>query len=287
MDIYSDLKQGERGAWLSIGAYLILSSLKLTVGYMYSSQALLADGLNNSTDVVASVAVLLGLKISQKPPDHDHPYGHLRAETISALVASFIIMTVGVQVLFEGFKSILETKEESPNIITAWVALASAIVMLGVHLYNRRLAKKTNSKALFAASQDNRSDAFISLGAFIGILASQFGFAWVDTVTAITIGLIICKTAWDIFKDATHSLTDGFDMKILKEFQETIETTPGVETLKDIKARYLGSSVLVDVVIEVDSGLSVTDSHDITDQVEERMKSEHNISHVHVHIEPV
>jgi cation diffusion facilitator family transporter len=286
LDVYQDLKKGERGAWLSIGAYILLAAAKLGIGYVYSSQALLADGLNNGTDVIASAAVLIGLKISQKPPDLDHPYGHFKAEAIAALVASFIIMSVGIQVLFEGFQSIIEPKTESPKLITAWAAIISAIIMYGVYRYNKSLAKKINSKALIAAAHDNRSDALVSVGAFAGIVASQFGIAWFDTVTAITIGFIICKTAWDIFKETAHSLTDGFDDQKLLNFKATVEKTPGVDRIKDIKARYLGSSVLVDVVIEVHAGLNVTESHKITDEVEKRMEIEHRISHVHVHIEP-
>ena len=286
MDVYDDLKKGERGAWLSIASYLILAAAKLSIGYLYSSQALLADGLNNGTDVIASAAVLVGLKISQKPPDKDHPYGHFKAEAIAALVASFIIMSVGLQVLFEGFKSIIEPKTESPSLITAWAAIISAAIMYGVYRYNRALAAKINSKALVAAAHDNRSDALVSLGAFAGSASSQCGRAWLDTLTASTIGFISCKTAWDIFKDTAHSLTDGFDDQKLLSFKSTVESTPGVDRIKDIKARYLGSSVLVDVVIEVHAGLNVTESHEITDLVERRMEMEHKISHVHVHIEP-
>ena len=87
----------ERGAWISIAAYLVLSSFKIFCGYLFASSALLADGFNNLTDIVASLAVLIGLRISQKPPDSDHAYGHLRAETIAALVASFIMAVVGIQ----------------------------------------------------------------------------------------------------------------------------------------------------------------------------------------------
>lgn len=98
-DVYADMKQGEKGAWISIAAYIVLSGVKLMIGWMYQSQALQADGWNNLTDIIASLAVLIGLRISQKPPDRDHPYGHLRAETIAALIASFIMATVGIQVI--------------------------------------------------------------------------------------------------------------------------------------------------------------------------------------------
>ncbi len=103
---HNQLKQSEKGAWLSIATFLSLAAIKLTIGITFHSEALRADGLNNTTDVFAAIAILVGLKIAQKPPDSDHPYGHFRAETIASLIASFIIFAVGLQVLIEGMRSI-------------------------------------------------------------------------------------------------------------------------------------------------------------------------------------
>ncbi|MGF7048927.1 cation diffusion facilitator family transporter [Paenibacillus sp. DS2015] len=287
MDAYSEIKEGEKGAWVSIIAYICLSALKLWIGFLSGSQALLADGLNNTTDIMASFAVLIGLKISRKPPDHNHRYGHFRAETVAALVASFIMIAVGIQVLYQAVQKFFQPTLETPNMLAAWIALLCAVVMLFVYRYNIRLAKKINSHAITAAAQDNRSDALVSLGAFIGIVGSQFGLPWLDPLAATAVGLIICKTAWSIFKDASTALTDGFDEKELDKIKQTVAGTPGVESIKDIKARIHGNNVLVDVIIQVNGDLNVVESHDITEEVEERMLMEHNISHVHVHIEPV
>ncbi|WP_017729448.1 cation diffusion facilitator family transporter [Halalkalibacterium ligniniphilum] len=286
MERYQELKKGELGAWVSIITYLMLAIIKLFIGYTYSSEALRADGLNNTTDIIASIAVLIGLKISQKPPDKDHPYGHFRAETIASLVASFIIMAVGLQVLIGAGQSILSPKQESPDLIAAWTALASTLVMYGVYVFNKRLAKKVNSQALMAAAADNRADAFVSIGVFVGIFASQLGVAWLDTLTALVIGMIICKTAWDIFKDASHSLTDGFHEKDLQEIKKTIEKIPDVKSLKDIKARYLGSVIHVDVTIEVSSALNVKESHDIADEIEKELHKKYKVGKTHIHTEP-
>ena len=100
LEQYTNLRAGEKGAYLSILAYIFLSVLKLIVGYMGNSEALKADGLNNTTDIIASIAVLIGLRISQRPPDDNHRYGHFRAETISSLIASFIMIYVGIEVFY-------------------------------------------------------------------------------------------------------------------------------------------------------------------------------------------
>jgi cation diffusion facilitator family transporter len=283
---YADIKQGEKGAWLSIIAYICLSALKLSIGYFTNSEALSADGLNNATDIVASIAVLVGLKISRKPPDKDHRYGHYRAETVAALIASFIMFAVGLQVLYQSVMKFRAPAIESPDMIAAWTAVFCAIVMYFVYQYNIRLAKKINSNAMMAAAQDNRSDAFVSIGAFIGIVGSQFGLPWLDPLTALLVGVIICKTAWDIFRDSSHALTDGFDDAELQTIKRTIRDVPGVEKIIDIKARIHGNNKLVDVTIGVDHQLSVSESHEITEHIENRIHELHNISHVHIHIEP-
>lgn len=285
-DVYQEIKKGERGAWVSIAAYLLLSAIKLVSGYIFASSALLADGFNNVTDIVVSAAVLIGLRISQKPPDSDHTYGHFRAETIAALIASFIMAVVGLQVLAEGVRSIFIGGKQKPDVISAGIAAVCAVIMFGVYTFNKKLARQINNKALLAAAKDNLSDALVSIGAAVGIIGAQFGLPWLDTVAAIAVGILICRTAWEIFRDATHSLTDGFDEHELSSLRSTIARTPGVEGIRDVKARVHGNHILVDVVIEVDPKLSLIEGHQISDDIEERMLHAHNTMHVHVHVEP-
>ncbi|KGX85305.1 cation diffusion facilitator family transporter [Pontibacillus litoralis] len=286
MNEYDQLKKGEKGAILSICAYLILSVLKLMVASFGNSEALRADGLNNITDVIASVAVLVGLRISRKPPDRDHHYGHFRAETVASLIAAFIMITVGIQVIIATMQQLLSGYERHPDMLTAWTALGSAIVMLIVYRYNLRLSKKINSHSLYAAAQDNRSDALVSIGAFVGIIGAQFGATWLDPVAGFIVGLIICKTAYDIFRDASHALTDGIDEQLLDDIHTTIAQDPEVKRIKDVKARLLGSQILVDATIHVEGDLSVHESHEITDRIEAMLEREHQIKHTQIHIEP-
>jgi cation diffusion facilitator family transporter len=286
VDIYGDIKKGEKGAWVSIVAYLVLSALKLTAGWMFASEALTADGLNNVTDIMASLAVLIGLRISRKPPDQNHPYGHLRAETVAALLASFIMGTVGLQVLIAAVRNLWNGEFMSPDLNAGWIALAAAAFMYGIYMYNIRLARRIRNQALMAAAQDNRSDALVSIGAAIGIFGSRLGLPWLDGVAAIAVGCIILKTAWDIFWSATNTLTDGFDVEQLLNLRATVERTEGVKEIKDIRARIHGSMVLVDVIIIVDPAISLVDSHEICNTIEQRMKRKHDIIHVHVHVEP-
>ena len=282
----SNLKKAEKGAWISISAYILLSAVKLTAGSIGHSEALWADGLNNLTDIVASIAVLIGLRIAQKPPDENHRYGHSRAETIASLIAALIMFTVGFQVIFQSAQSFYQSDASDPNIFTALVALLSAIFMFGVYVYNLRLSKKLSSKALYSAAQDNRSDALVSVGAAIGIFGAYFGFAWLDPLAAFVVGLMICRTAWGIFKEASLDLTDAFEVQKLKEIEETINETPGVKLVKDIKARLHGNKTIVDATIFVEPTLTIVEGHQIAEDVEERLFQEHNVKDSNIHIEP-
>lgn len=283
---YMDLKLGERGAILSIFAYLCLSTLKLIIGYTANSEALKADGLNNTTDIIASIAVLIGLKISQRPPDKDHPYGHWKAETVASMVAAFIMVSVGLYVLYNATLSVFDKTISEPDWISAVTGIFCAVIMYGVYIYNRNLARKINSQSVMAAAKDNLSDAWVSIGTVIGITGSQFGLPWLDPLTAVIVGLLIIKTGWDIFREASHDLTDGFDEEHLNDYKKSIIGISGVKGVKEIRARKYGNNPVVDVIILVNSTIDIEAAHDISMEVEDVLIKEYDVFEVHVHVEP-
>ncbi|GGN60714.1 cation diffusion facilitator family transporter [Oceanobacillus indicireducens] len=286
MNHADNLRLAEKGAWISIITYLTLSIIKLWIATWGNSLALRADGLNNTTDVIASIAVLIGLRISQKPPDENHRYGHYRAETVASLFAAFIMMFIGIQVIYDTVRKFITFEVEEPSMLTAWTALGSAVIMLIVYLYNLRLSKRLHSQALFSVAQDNRSDALVSIGAFIGIMGAQFGIYWLDPLTGTLVGLIICKTAFDIFKDATLTLTDAFDEEELALIKKTIADVSEVERVVDVKGRIHGSQALLELTILVDADLTVEHSHKITERIEKYLAKKHGVTHAHIHLEP-
>ena len=286
MDTNSQLKIGEKGAWISIFTYICLAAVKLYIGNLGQSEGLMADGLNNSTDIISSVAVLIGLKISQIPPDEDHSYGHYRAESIASLIAAFIMITVGLQVIISGIQNYFIGYSDKPDWLTAWTALACALIMYIVYLYNLKLSKTINSSSIKAVAYDNRSDALVSIGAFIGIIGTNLGIVFLDVITAIIVGIVICKTALDIFKDNAHILTDGFDTDLLLQIEETINQTTGVRKVTAVKARMQGNQILVDAAICVDPNLNVIESHEITEIIEEQLRKKHQVTKALIHIEP-
>jgi cation diffusion facilitator family transporter len=281
------MNSAEKGAYISIAAYIFLAVLKLAIGHYGHSRGLWADGLNNSTDIIASIAVLAGLKISKRPPDDDHLYGHMRAETIASLIAAFIMITVGLQVIYNAIQAFIQQEQETPNMLTAYTALFSALFMFGIYLYNLRLSKTINNAAINAVAQDNKSDALVSIGAFVGIIGTKIGIDWLDSVAALVVGLIICKTAWEIFRDASHTLTDGFDEALLQEIHQTIAKAERVQDTSDVKARMHGNEIFLEATIHVDPQLTVIEGHDITEEIENTLQKNHHIKHATIHVEPL
>lgn len=286
LELYTNLREGEKGAWVSICIYLLLSAFKLTVGFIGSSEALKADGLNNFTDIIASIAILIGLRISQKPPDEHHQYGHLRAETIASLVAAFIMASIGIQVIIQAIRHIANPVQETPSLLTAIVAFISAIAMFIVYRYNFKLGTRLNSAALKAAAHDNRSDALVSIGATIGILGSIFGFPLLDSITALVVGIIIMFTAYSIFHDAAYTLSDGFNVEEAELLSTIVKLVHGVKTLKDCKGRMHGNLMFLDLTVTVDPHLNVIESHRITEEIEKRIMKVKPFAVILVHIEP-
>lgn len=276
----------ELGAWVSIGSYISLAILKLIIGYIAHSDGVTADGWNNLSDIISSVAILIGIKIAQKPRDHNHPYGHSRAENISSLIAAFMMMSIGLDVVGKGGMSLFHRKEEVPQLIAAWVGMFSAAIMFGVYSFNKRLSERVNSQALASAAKDHLSDALVSIGTVVGIFGTKWGIWWLDPLAALLIGVIICKTAWHIFFETSHLLTDGFDEQALTTYEQEIASVNGVKRVSDVKARMVGNQIILDVTIHVAADLTVAQSHEIADEIEKMMKNQHHIEMTHVHIEP-
>lgn len=279
------LETAQKGAFLSLIVYIILSVTKFIVGYLYDSAAVKADSLNNMTDIIVSLAVIIGLKISIKPADQNHPYGHLKSENISSLLVSFIIMFVGIQVIIENVPELFTNEHHTPNIINIYVSVISGLIMLVVFYINQKIANHTQSSSLNSAAKDNLSDALVSLGTAIGLVFTQFGFPVIDTILAIILGLLIIYTGFGIFRESIFTLSDGFNEQELEAYKNYVLEIEDVIEVQNIKGRYHGSSVFVDVTIVVKSDLSLEKAHHICDKVEQHMHSK-GISSVYVHPEP-
>ncbi len=279
-------KKGSRGATLSIIVYIFLSIAKLSVSFIADSHALRADGLNNSTDVLSSIVVLIGLRIAIKPADHNHRYGHARAEMIASLIASFIMVSVSIQVMTQAVTNLINKNYPEPGLLAFWTAVISGIILFFVYRYNYQLSQKINSSALKAASLDNRADSFISFAAATGIIGTYFGLYWLDSVLGLFVGVLIFYTAYQTFSHASHTLSDGFDPEMITKIKQLTLLDPGTKYVSDIRGRTVGNQVMIDMIIYVDPDMTVKAGHDITDRIENLLYDQLGISYVTIHVEP-
>ncbi|MGC4430728.1 cation diffusion facilitator family transporter [Streptococcus suis] len=282
----TNLKLAERGAIVSITAYIALSGIKLAAGSMFHSDALTADAFNNISDIIGNIAVLVGLRMAQKPADTDHKFGHWKMEDLASLITSFIMFVVGFQVLYSTLIKIMSNQTVEIDLTGAIVGIFSALVMVGVYLYNKSLAKKVHSKALEATAKDNLSDAVTSIGTSVAIFAAAFNFPIVDKIAAVIITFFILKTAYEIFMESFFTLSDGFDEELLHKYEEDILKLPKIVSVKSQRGRTYGANIYLDVVLEMNPDLSVYESHEVTEQVEQLLTLKHGVFDVDIHVEP-
>ncbi|GAB2023209.1 cation diffusion facilitator family transporter [Pseudolactococcus yaeyamensis] len=283
---YQDLKLAERGALISIWAYVVLSILKLVIANTTHSESLRADGFNNITDIMGNIAVLIGLKIARRPADDDHTYGHWKVESVASLITSFIMFVVGFFVLKDTITAIINNEHTPVDLFGSIVGIFSAVVMLVIYFYNRNLAIRSKSSGLMSAAKDNLSDAVSSIATSIAIFAASFNLIIIDRLMATIITIFIFKTAYDIFAEAVFSLSDGFDDSKIDTYTTAIAQLPKVMAVKFIRGRTYGSNIFLDVVVEMSPDLSVFESHEATEVIEKALKQDYDVFDVDVHVEP-
>lgn len=276
----------QQGAFVGILVYLLLTILKISGSFIFQSQALKADGLNNLSDIFSSLAVFIGLKIAKRPADHDHHFGHDKYEAISSFIVSIIMFLLALEVITRSINLISLNEYPGVDLKAVWVPLISVSILMVAYFYIRQLAQKSQSMGLKATHQDMRNDILITFSTIIGIIGSNFGLPWLDPIISILVGFIIFYSAFDILKDSTFTLSDGFDQEELDRYYECILKHPDVLAIRKIRARLSGKITYVDVIIEIDGNLTVYESHQITEEVEGIMKYQFNVRDVDVHVEP-
>jgi cation diffusion facilitator family transporter len=283
---YQNLKIAQHAVTLSMLVYIFLAVLKVVIGQFGNSSTLVADGANNITDILSSIAIIYGLHLARRPPDEHHQYGHWKAETIATFTTSLVMMAAGGSVIYSSIKQILTEQKTVPDIYALFVGIFSAIVMYAIYLRNAHLAKKIKSGSLLAIAKDTRNDAWTSIGTSATIIAANFKFAQLDNIVAMVIGGLILKTAYHILADSAFALSDGFDDELLDQYRLAVEQLPQVEKVHSIQGRTYGANIYIDIIIWVDPQMTVRESHHITEKVESLLRRKFNVFDTDVHVEP-
>jgi len=278
-----------KAAWIGVLANGALSTAKVLVGLFFNSSAVLADGVDTGTDVFTSLVTLVSGRISNRPPDETHPYGHERAEAIAAKIVSFIVFYAGVSLFFTSVKRMIFGEHpQIQGVLPLLVTVFSMIVKTWLFLYKYRVGKKLNSSALIADALNMRNDILISSTVLFGVILSKVGLFWMDSIAALVVSIMIIRTAFNIFRETSYELMDGMhDLEIYQEIFDAVESVKGVKNPHKVRVRQVGYKYFVDIDIEVDPNLTVRMGHDIATQVKRAIIGKNDrIVDVLVHVEP-
>lgn len=277
--------------WLGLVINVLLALVKILGGWVFGSQAILADGLHSLSDLVSDVAVLAGIRVSERPADQDHPWGHRRVSTMVAMFVGAMLMALGGGIVYNAIISFREVHDP----LTSFVPLALAVATIPAkellfHL-TRSVGRRVGDVSLAANAWHHRSDAFSSIAAAVGLTIVAIGgpdWAFVDELTALVLSAFLIVAAGHIMWSAGRELVDRApSLAILDAIDRAICETSGVRDHHAVRARQIGGKVTMDVHVLVDPDLTVRQGHDIASAVQESVKNaDGDIVDVNVHVEP-
>jgi len=277
----------KRVALWGICINILLLALKLTVGFAARSQAMIADGFNSAGDVFASFMTYLGNRISSRPEDSEHPYGHGKAEYIFSMIISFSLILIAYTVFKSALDAILENERPAFSWGLVVVALATIILKMGLFFYTQNVGRRHDSLLVIANSEDHRNDVFVASGTLVGVVAGVYGVMWVDALVGMLIAVWIAVTGFKIFGSAYSVLMDtNIDMTIKDSIWKIVERVEGVDHVDSILAKPIGVGFIFIVKVSVNGSISVDAGHKVAALIKERLKKEKNVGDVVVHINP-
>ncbi|MFP4330274.1 MAG: cation diffusion facilitator family transporter [Spirochaetaceae bacterium] len=288
------LERGRRivlASWIGIVGNAVLAVLKTVVGLIAGSAAVISDGIDSGLDVLTSAITLVAARITTKPPDIDHPYGHSRAEAIATKSLSFIIFFAGAQLASGTIRRLLE--QSPPEVETDLAILVTLASILGKSLLASHkwvVGRRQKSAMLIADAKNMRGDIVISFGVLFGLAAVRlFDLPIIDSIAALLISAWIMYLAFRIFIDTNTELMEGHkDRSTYEEIFDAVEGVAGAEHPHRTRIRTVGSMHIVDLDIEVDGELTVREAHAIAQKTEQAIKGAlGNVYDVLVHIEPL
>ncbi len=278
----------KRATILGIIGNVVLFILKIIVGLIYNSIAVISDAINSFTDIIASVIVFVSVKVSAKRADKEHPFGHHRAEPIAGLIVAIFTGIVGFEVIKFAFERLLKggivIKGVAPMIVMGF----TLVLKLGMYVYTVKVGKKLNSPAILASSVDHRNDVWISSAALIGVTGAYFGYSMMDPIVALIIGLWIIYAGYKIGIDNVKFLLgEAPSEELMERIKDITLSVDSVKGINDVRAHYVGILLQVEVHIEVDRKLTIYRAHTIGKKVQSKLERLEDVDRAFVHIDPV
>lgn len=280
-----------RASWIAILGNAFLSILKITVGIISGSFAVVADGIDSATDIVTSIVTLLTAHIIARPPNLNYPYGYSKADTIAAKLLAFIIFFAGAQLAMSTAGELYQpTNSTIPDKIAIWVVIISIVGKYALAFYLRKTGKSIESAMLIANARNMQNDVVISISVLVGLIFTfVLEMPILDAVTAFAVSIYIMFIAFRIFMQSNRELMDGMeDREIYKTIIQIVKQVDGASNPHRIRVRKMSHLVLIALDVEIDGKLSLEEAHQIGAKVEEGLKQNiPNVYDVLVHIEPI
>lgn len=278
-------------SYVSIAANVVLSVFKLLAGIVAHSGAMISDAVHSASDVFSTIVVIIGIRISSKQSDKEHPYGHERMECVAAIVLATILAVTGLGIGYSAVGKILSgdyANLEVPGAMALIAALISIAVKEAMYWYTRYNAKKIDSSALMADAWHHRSDALSSVGALAGIAGARLGYPICDAAASLCICFFIAKAAYDIFRDAVDKMVDkACDEATENELKNCALAQEGVLGVDLLRTRVFGNKIYVDIEIRADGDGSLREAHGIAERVHDSIEGNFaRVKHIMVHVNP-
>ena len=269
----------------------LLSAGKLAAGLLAHSGAMVSDAVHSASDVFSTIIVMIGVKLSAKASDREHPYGHERMECVAAIVLSVILLITGLFIGNEGLRKIIRA-EDAALPVPGTAALIAAVVSIAVKeamfWYTRHYARLLDSGALMADAWHHRSDALSSVGALVGIAGARLGFPVLDPIAGLVICVFIGKAAVDIFIDAVNKMVDhSCDEETEAAIRACAARHEGVRSVDLLMTREFGNRIYIEMEISVDGQLPLVEAHAIAESIHDEIeKTFRMVKHIMIHVNP-
>jgi len=292
----TELRQKKSILAINVGlaANTLLAILKTSVGIFGHSPALLADGINSTSDVAYGIVVNIFMKLSGKPADKEHPYGHDRLESIAAVVVGAFVITTAISIFWASINNVYDLLSGASDFsgasqLALWIALFTILLKIWLSLWTARLGSQTSNNVLLALAADHRNDIFSALAATIGIIFGRWGFFWVDPLAGGVVSIIICVTGVGIIRESAADLMNTLPgKKLTEEIRKKLEKLDEVLDVEEIHGHRFGFYMVANITIGVSPDLSVSEGDRIATRVEKLLVEEiDSMRRVFVHYHPV
>jgi len=278
---------------IAVIANFALAVFKLIVGILSGSKAVIGDSLYSFKDFLTSLVVFVGINISGKPPDENHPYGHGKIEFVAIFLVSLLIMTGTFFLFIHSVKDVwmifkgIDT--EPPKFIAFWAAIISMVANYRLSEYLHCIGEKTKSPSLLASAKHNHSDSVSSAFVAAAVLLTTLGLHFVDPLVAVIETVDLIFLCFFMIKDSLRSLLDSsVEGKIIKKIEATTLIVPGVKRVVSVYTRKIGQQIWVEMIVKIDHRLTIEEGHKIGKQIELTLKKRmNNIGGVYVSVEPL